>query len=198
MSWHIPRSLVNELISAQREQLNTGSSCCLWQTGEMKNLQAGGVPVCVRTPCFRGGWNYAYCIYFVYFWFYPPELSCVWLEFLVWLLCLVRECSSLLTWCYRSREEVQLHQLCEGICVEAFCPSKRRKVRPRRMINPRSLISINCISCLVTLWSRGWKWNKGKQYLPVGLQTCFITTGGKVSIKAGKEHALPPPKLSRL
>lgn len=24
MSWHIPRSLVNELISAQREQLNTG------------------------------------------------------------------------------------------------------------------------------------------------------------------------------
>lgn len=193
MSWHITGSLVNELISAQREQLNTGSSCCLWQTGEMESLQG-------RSSCFRGCWNY---IFFCIFWFYYLYVFVLWVflclirvsEFFFFFFlffCLVRECGSLLTWCYWSREGIQLYRLWEGICVEVFCPSKRIKVSSRRTINP------SACSCLVMLGQRLEVKQWREIFLCKAPNICFIPTREQVVMKAVRERALLPPELSRL
>lgn len=151
MSWHIPRSLVNELISAQREQLNTGFlllSLANRGDGESAGRGRGDCASFALTRVEVIVMHLEYI--FVLLVLSSRALVCL-IRMSQGLLFLARECSSSLTRCYRSRGEVQLCWLCEGICMESFCPSKQRKLRYRRIINPSCFFLINCVSRLIKL-----------------------------------------------
>lgn len=77
MSWHIPRSLVNELISAQREQLNTGFLLLsLASRGDGETCRQAERGLC-KESLLQPGLKLRNLHIFLYICFYPLEPSCV-------------------------------------------------------------------------------------------------------------------------